>query len=317
MRVSTAQFYSQSTTSMQGAQSNLVKLQQQLASGVALNSAGDDPAKMDQMLQLQQAQDANDQYQANRDATNARLNTVSSALTDTISTIQQGLQSTISANVGTLSDAQRVSILSQVQQQYQQLVSIANRKDATGVSLFGGANSVATPFITSGGTVQYVGTGQPPTVQVASNISMQNSVAGDAVFMRVPNSDPANPNANQSVFKTYENLIAALSQPITAGGGGVAAIQTAVQTAEGNLNSAYQAALQAQVTVGSQQAQITTLNSSGSDYAQQLKEQISNLQSVDYTSAISQFSQQQTALQAAQKTFASMQGLSLFQYINP
>jgi len=316
MRVSTAQFYSQSTTSMQGTQSSLVKLQQQISSGIALTSAGEDPAKMDQVLQLQQAQDANDQYQTNRNATNARLDTVSSALTDTISTIQQGLQSTISANVGTLTDAQRAAILSQVQQQYQQLVSIANRKDASGVSLFGGANSVATPFINGGGTVQYVGTGQAPTVQVASNVSMQNSVAGDAVFMRVPNSDPANPNANQSVFKTYENLITALSQPITPATG-TAAIQSAVQTAENNLNSAYQVALQAQVTVGSQQAQITTLNTSGSDYAEQLKEQIGNLQSVDYTSAISQFSQQQTALQAAQKTFASMQGMSLFQYINP
>jgi flagellar hook-associated protein 3 FlgL len=47
-----------------------------------------------------------------------------------------------------------------------------------------------------------------------------------------------------------------------------------------------------------------------------LKEQISKLQSVDYTSAISQFSQQQVSLQAAQKTFTAMQGMSLFQYIN-
>lgn len=95
------------------------------------------------------------------------------------------------------------------------------------------------------------------------------------------------------------------------------AIQTAVQTAQGNLDSAYQVALQAQVTVGTQQAQITTLNSSGSNFGEQLKEQISKLQSVDYTSAISQFSQQQVSLQAAQKTFSAMQGLSLFQYINP
>lgn len=63
-----------------------------------------------------------------------------------------------------------------------------------------------------------------------------------------------------------------------------------MQTAQGNLDNAYQVALQAQVTVGTQQAQITTLNSSGSNYGEQLKEQISKLQSVDYTTAISQFS---------------------------
>jgi flagellar hook-associated protein 3 FlgL len=90
-----------------------------------------------------------------------------------------------------------------------------------------------------------------------------------------------------------------------------------VQTAQGNLDNAYQVALQAQVTVGTQQAQITTLNSSGSNYGEQLKEQIAKLQSVDYTTAISQFAQQQVSLQAAQKTFTAMQGMSLFQYINP
>ncbi|MFX8141473.1 flagellin [Acinetobacter baumannii] len=69
--------------------------------------------------------------------------------------------------------------------------------------------------------------------------------------------------------------------------------------------------------MGTQQAQITTLNSSGSNYGEQLKEQISKLQSVDYTTAISQFAQQQVSLQAAQKTFTAMQGMSLFQYFNP
>ncbi|CBJ34677.1 flagellar hook-associated protein FlgL [Ralstonia solanacearum] len=316
MRVSTAQFFAASTVSMQNTQSNLVKLQQQISTGIALNSAGDNPAAMGQVLQLQQSQDSNDQFQVNRDATDARLTNVSSALSDVITTLQQGKQSTIAANTTLLTDSQRVGILAQVKQQYQQLLSTANRRDASGVALFGGANGTTDPFTSTAGSVQYVGSGQPPTVQVAQNISMPNSVSGDSVFVRVPNSDASNPNANQSVFKTYENLITALSKPITTSAD-VTTIQTAVQTAQGNLDSAYQVALQAQVTVGTQQAQITTLNSSGSNFGEQLKEQISKLQSVDYTSAISQFSQQQVSLQAAQKTFTSMQGLSLFQYINP
>jgi flagellar hook-associated protein 3 FlgL len=124
-------------------------------------------------------------------------------------------------------------------------------------------------------------------------------VSGDSVFVRIANTDPANPNTNQSIFKTYENLITALSTPInaTTQATDVANLQKAVQTAQGNMDNAYQVALQAQVTVGTQQAQITTLNSSGSNYGEQLKEQISKLQSVDYTTAISQFSQQQVSLQ--------------------
>jgi flagellar hook-associated protein 3 FlgL len=43
---------------------------------------------------------------------------------------------------------------------------------------------------------------------------------------------------------------------------------------------------------------------------------LSNLQDVDYTAAISLFTQQQTTLTAAQKSFTTMSGLSLFNYIS-
>ena len=319
MRVSSAQFFAASSASMQNTQSNLLTLQQQIASGIALTSAGDNPSAFGQMAQLQQTQDANDQYQSNRDTTDARLTSVSSALTNLVTTLQQGKQTLVGANTSLMTESQRVGVLAQVKQQYQQLLSTANQRDASGVALFGGANGTTDPFTNTGGSVQYVGSGQPPVVQVSQNISMPNSVSGDSVFVRIPNSDASNPNANQSVFKTYEKLITALSTPINAAtqATDVANLQKAVQTAQGNLDNAYQVALQAQVTVGTQQAQLTTLNSSGSNYGEQLKEQISKLQSVDYTSAISQFSQQQVSLQAAQKTFTAMQGMSLFQYINP
>ncbi|CAJ0809465.1 flagellar hook-associated protein FlgL [Ralstonia flaminis] len=319
MRVSTAQFFAASTASMQNTQSNLMTLQQQLASGIALTSAGDNPSAFGQMSQLQQTQDANDQYQTNRDATDARLTTVSSALTDLVNTLQQGKQSLVTANTTLMTDSQRIGVLAQVKQQYQQLLATANQRDASGVALFGGAKGTTDPFVNTGGSVQYVGSGQPPTVQVSQNISMPNSVSGDSVFVRIANTDPSNPSANQSIFKTYENLITALSTPINPAtqATDVANLQKAVQTAQGNLDNAYQVALQAQVTVGTQQAQITTLNSSGSNYGEQLKEQISKLQSVDYTTAISQFTQQQVSLQAAQKTFTAMQGMTLFQYFNP
>ena len=42
---------------MQNTQSNLMTLQQQIASGIALTSAGDNPSAFGQMSQLQQTQD--------------------------------------------------------------------------------------------------------------------------------------------------------------------------------------------------------------------------------------------------------------------
>lgn len=46
-----------------------------------------------------------------------------------------------------------------------------------------------------------------------------------------------------------------------------------------------------------------------------LKEQVSNLEDLDYASAIGQFSLEQTALQASQQTFSKISALSLFNYI--
>ncbi|HEU4374968.1 MAG TPA: flagellar hook-associated protein 3, partial [Telluria sp.] len=43
---------------------------------------------------------------------------------------------------------------------------------------------------------------------------------------------------------------------------------------------------------------------------------LTNLQDLDYVKAISQFTQQQTTLDAAQKSFKSMSSLSLFNYIS-
>ena len=105
MRVSTAQFFALSSASMQNTQSNLLTLQRQISSGIALDSAGDNPTAYGQMVQLQQTQDANDQYQANRDATDARLTNVSSALTNLVTTLQQGKQSLVSANTTLMTDS--------------------------------------------------------------------------------------------------------------------------------------------------------------------------------------------------------------------
>jgi len=45
------------------------------------------------------------------------------------------------------------------------------------------------------------------------------------------------------------------------------------------------------------------------------KSHLSELQDLDYASAIAEFYQRQTALEATQKVFVKIQGLSLFNYL--
>jgi flagellar hook-associated protein 3 FlgL len=47
----------------------------------------------------------------------------------------------------------------------------------------------------------------------------------------------------------------------------------------------------------------------------QLSTTLSNIRDLDYASALTQLSQQQLGLQAAQQAFAQTQGLTLFRYL--
>ncbi|WP_353850599.1 hypothetical protein [Janthinobacterium sp.] len=68
--------------------------------------------------------------------------------------------------------------------------------------------------------------------------------------------------------------------------------------------------------VGSRLKELDTLDSAGDDLDLQYASTLSGLQDLDMVKAISLFSQQQITLQAAQKSFTSMSGLSLFNYIS-
>ncbi len=68
-------------------------------------------------------------------------------------------------------------------------------------------------------------------------------------------------------------------------------------------------------SVGTRMKEVDTLNDSGDDLTIQYKQQLSELRDVDYAKAISDLTQQQAYLEATQKAFLKVQGLSLFDYI--
>jgi len=82
-----------------------------------------------------------------------------------------------------------------------------------------------------------------------------------------------------------------------------------------NLDNATDNLLSIQSEVGSRLKELDYLDSSGDDLNLQYATTLSDLQDVDTVKAISLFTQQQTTLDAAQKSFKSLAGLSLFNYI--
>lgn len=124
------------------------------------------------------------------------------------------------------------------------------------------------------------------------------------------------PSTNESVFKTISDMINTLNTPIIAGN-----VASAAQF-NGNLNHAQNSldrdlnnVLTIRASIGSRLNELDTVKATGADLSIQYKQALSLLQDVDYNKAITDLTQQQTSLQAAQKSFLQVMNLSMFNYM--
>ncbi|MGB9108711.1 MAG: flagellar hook-associated protein FlgL [Telluria sp.] len=123
------------------------------------------------------------------------------------------------------------------------------------------------------------------------------------------------PSAKQSVFTTITDLIKTLRTPAD-GSTGKADLANGLNTASSNMKNALDNVLTVQASVGSRMKELDNLDSTGDDLDIQYQTTLGSLQDLDMVKAISLFAQQQQTLQAAQMSFKTMSGLSLFNYIS-
>lgn len=118
------------------------------------------------------------------------------------------------------------------------------------------------------------------------------------------------PSSNESVFKTISDLIAALNTPLAG-----ANLTNSLNRGLNNLDNALNNVLNTRASLGTRLNEIDGLQAMGDDLGVQFKQTLSKLQDIDYTKSISDLIQQQTNLQAAQKSFAQINKLSMFDYL--
>jgi flagellar hook-associated protein 3 FlgL len=123
------------------------------------------------------------------------------------------------------------------------------------------------------------------------------------------------PSTDQSVFTTVQNLVNALQQQGTTSAAGEAQLNNSINVAINNIDQALNQSETVQSSVGARLNSITTQQSMASSQQVQLQESISNLQSLNFASAITSLDQQNTTLSAAMQAFTLTQGLSLFKFI--
>lgn len=119
---------------------------------------------------------------------------------------------------------------------------------------------------------------------------------------------------NTDIFRTLEKAIAALELP-TDTDRNDATVANTLKTVMRELSNGLDNVLTTQARIGARLNELESIDAVADNRLINYKSSKSDLIDLNYTDAISEYSLRQTGLQAAQKAFADMSKLSLFNYI--
>lgn len=339
MRISTQQMYRQAIGGMMEQQLQLNKTQQQVATGKRFQTASEDPVAAQQNLTMQRSLDRLAQFDKQAILVDGRLREEENLVTSSVQVLQRVRELVVGANNGTQSNESRAASAVEIREQVKALMQLANSQDGNGHYLFGGYQDDTAPYSFDNAT-QSVQTNTHAGQRLV-NISFGRQIAdadtGAVVFQQVP-ADPTNSAAGQlDLFETLSRIAAALETPRS--GGLEPLLPPAVPldpseaynlndttTTIGGLNTILEKALKVldrgldhlsdvRTSIGVRLNQIDQQGETNASSSLQLAALMSDNEDIDIAEAYSKLSLQISGLQAAQKAYVQVQGLSLFNYL--
>lgn len=298
MRISTQSLFESGALRLGELQTSLVKTQQQIGSGRRILSPSDDPIAAARALDVTQAQSLNTQYGRNRQYATDTLTTVEGTLSSVTSLLQDVRDIVIASGNGLLTDNERAFQATALASRFDELLGLANSRDAFGNYVFSGFQTDTPAFVKTPIGATYQGDSGQQLLQVEATRQMAVSNSGQSVFQ----------GGGQDIFQTITGLVTLLQTPGTPAPG-------ALTTSLGNVDLALNNVLTVRASVGSRLQELDSLNNFGEDRGLQYSQILSELQDLDYTEALTRLSQQQFTLEAAQRSFSTISKLSLFNFI--
>lgn len=301
MRISTSTLYEAGVTSLNDQLSKLVKTQQQIAAGRRILTPEDDPAGAALALEEEKALGVANQYVENISRARSTLSLEETVLTSTTRVLQDARQLVVNAGNPTLSSANRAALATTLRSYYDELLGQANSKDGQGGYLFAGFKSSTQPFTQTTGAGVYAGDQGQLKLQISDSRQLAISDSGQEIF------NPGTTNGSD-IFDTLEDFITVLNSG-TVSASDLNTALTQIDTAANNV-------LRIRASVGTRLNELDTTEGTNLDRVFQHESSLSSIRDLDYTRAITDLTRQQTSLEAAQRSFVSVQGLSLFNYLS-
>ncbi len=299
MRISTQTLFDTGAANIGDLQSRLAKTQQQVSTGRRILSPADDPVAAARALEVTQSQSLNTQYGVNRRYATSALSEMEGTLSSVTELLQNVRTTVIAAGNGALSDTERGSMATELSARRDQLLGLANSRDGLGNYMFSGFQTTTPAFSMDAlGVVTYDGDMGQRQIQVDAARQMSVAAPGSTVFQ----------GGGQDMFATLNDLITLLQTPGMPAATDLGAAKTDIDLALDNI-------LTVRASTGSRLQELDALDYAGEDRNIQYSQVLSELQDLDYAEALTRLSQQQTILEAAQRSFVTASGLSLFNFL--
>jgi len=311
MQVSTTSFTNNFLYQISQLESQQASLQNEATTGLKVSLPEDNPAVMDQVLNLQSENTANTQYQNNISQLQDSANTASDTLNSLQTLVEQAGEIATQAG-GITSSTQLSTYATQVGPLIQEALQLGNTKDADGGYIFGGTATGAPPFTATtdaGGNVTgvtYNGNTSVNKVGIAPGLSVTAQSPGENNTGSGAGGVFADSRTGADVFS---HLIS-LQQNLSSGNTSAISSSDSPNLTKDEDNVVTQISGNAVVQ--------STLESAGNIASQQstgIDSQMSNDTNADLAQTLTQLSQTQTAYQAALESGTMVMGLSLLQFL--
>ncbi len=207
MRISNQMMQRLAVNAMNDRQTVLSETQLQLASGKKIIKPSDNPGGATQILLNNQKLALNEQYQTNASRAVSRLESEEAVLASAGNNLQRVRELAVQALNDPLGASNRANIADEVWQRLDELLDMANTKDAGGEYIFAGFQGKTVPFVDAGGGVfNFQGDQGQRMVQISATRQTAITDSGADIFLDIEYSG----GGKQNIFKTLYDFATAL-----------------------------------------------------------------------------------------------------------
>lgn len=306
MKISTTLFLDRAASQIGDVQNSLSKLQEQLSTGKEIVRPSDAPDKAAVITRLESSLSKQDNYKSALNMVKTRLGFEEPALTSVSDALARVKELLVQASNDTLGASDRHSIALELKSLREQMLSYANTQDTNGHYIFAGGSGDNPAFGDNGkGQVDYLGDQSRIQVMVGDNRRLNANRAGSDVFTRVVRDDGKGGKVGAGFFQVLDDMTKAVDGSDSAG----------MKRALGEVDQLTQGVSNGLAQVGADNNVVDAQTSVIEALTLQMKTTLSEVQDLDYTSAVTKMNRDQLALEAAQSSFAKISKLSLFNYL--